>query len=152
MARRNVCGSLLEPPKADCLSRMPLPASAMSQALEDALVRTPRPMEAQCSMAGRHAWARRFRDSGGRLLDLRHLDALRLLGALGCRVGAGKTMGSAMKFRTTCPWPSEHSHSLDDDGAVLILEPGRWPTWKCLHSHHAHLGLADLLEAAGVLQ
>ena len=78
--------------------------------------------------------------------------ALRLLEALGCEVGPARPMGGATKHRTTCPWPSEHTHGLDDDSAVLIMEAGTWPSWKCLHSHHAHLGLFDLMEAAGVLR
>jgi len=97
-------------------------------------------------------WAKRFRASDGNPLDLRTLDAMRLLESINCRVGPGRPWGSGMKHRTSCPWFEEHSHQANDDSGVLFMEPGRWPAWHCSHSHHSHLGLADLLEAAGVLQ
>lgn len=101
--------------------------------------------------SGGQSWASWFKGSDGTPLDLRTLDARRLLQVLGCRLGQGHTWRGGMKFRTSCPWAEEHSHGLDDDAGVLFLEPGRWPTWFCCHSHHGHLGLFDLLEAAGLL-
>ena len=55
------------------------------------------------------------------------------------------------KWRTSCPWYDEHSGNVDDDSGFIIHEPGRWPTWSCSHGCHAHLGLADVLRAAGVI-
>lgn len=98
-----------------------------------------------------HAWAKRFRSSDGSPLDLRTLDAIRLLEHLGCEVGPPRAGNGSTKHRTTCPWWTEHTHGENDDSAVLFLEPGRWPAWHCSHSHHAHLGLVDLLELAGVI-
>jgi hypothetical protein len=31
---------------------------------------------------------------------------------------------------------------------VLIHTPGTWPSFRCMHSGHAHMGLRDLLEWA----
>ena len=103
--------------------------------------------------AGRvgYAWASAFRASDGTPLDLATLDAVRLLEALGCRVGPARSHGAGVKHRTTCPWAAEHSGGLDDDAAVLFMEPGRWPVWRCAHSGHVCLGLRDLLEGAGVI-
>lgn len=99
-----------------------------------------------------YAWAKRFRASDGTPLDLRTLDAVRLLELFGCKVGPARPNGAAVKRRTSCPWWQEHSHAeVDADDAVLFLEPGRWPAWHCSHAHHAHLGLVDLLELAGVI-
>jgi hypothetical protein len=81
--------------------------------------------------------------------DFRSLDLVRLLRALGVKVGRPQSYSGGTKWRTHCPWASEHTHSLDDDCAVVIHVPGHWPIWRCAHSHHAHLGLRDLLEAFG---
>jgi len=150
--RRQVQARILPPPSHEELVRQAAPPPELAPWQKEAMARREASGQASGGGAGKHAWAKRFRGRDGRLLDLRELDACRLLEALGCRIGAARSMGGATKFRTTCPWPAEHSHQLDDDSAVLILEPGKWPSWKCLHSHHAHLGLFDLLEAAGVLQ
>jgi hypothetical protein len=150
--RRQVNGTVLQPPTAEELARVAPPAPIMAAWQKEALERRQAPGIGHAVGTGRHSWTKRFKDANGRLLDLRELDATRLLGALGCQVGPARAMGGATKYRTTCPWPAEHSHGLDDDSAVLIMEPGKWPSWKCLHSHHAHLGLFDLMEAAGVLR
>lgn len=105
----------------------------------------------QRATEGNH-WARRFVDSQARGVDLRTLDAVRLLEALGCRVGPARPHGMGVKHRTTCPWYCEHTGGRNDDSGCLFLDPGKWPTWTCSHSSHLHLGLRDLLEAAGVLR
>jgi hypothetical protein len=82
-------------------------------------------------------------------VDFRDLDLVALLQAIGVKVGRPQSYRSGTKWRTHCPWASEHTHGLDDDCAVVIHAPGHWPIWRCAHSHHAHLGLRDLLEAFG---
>lgn len=150
--RRQVFAPLLVPPTADELARVAAPAPTMAPWQKEAVARREAAGQALGQGGGKHAWAKRFRGSDGRPLDLKELDGCRLLEALGCQVGAARSMAGATKYRTTCPWPAEHSHGLNDDSAVLIIEPGKWPSWKCLHSHHSHLGLFDLMEAAGVLR
>jgi hypothetical protein len=93
-------------------------------------------------------WHQRFQVKN-RPVDFRTLDLVRLLRAMGVKVGRPQGYGGGTKWRTHCPWASEHSHGLDDDSAVVIHIPGHWPIWRCAHSHHAHLGLRDLLEAFG---
>lgn len=151
--RRQVIARILIPPPVEALRRVPPPVPTMAPWQKDALER--RQASGACTpggSGGKHSWAKRFKDAQGRLLDLRELEAVRMLEAIGCRVGSARAMAGATKYRTTCPWPAEHSQGVDDDSAVLIMEPGKWPSWKCLHSHHAHLGLFDLMEAAGVLR
>lgn len=97
------------------------------------------------------SWARRFRASDGRPLDLRQLDAMRLLEALGARVWPARRWGGGEKRRTSCPWWREHSHPEPSDDAVLFTAAGRWPEWSCSHACHSHLRLVDLLESAGCL-
>jgi hypothetical protein len=140
--RREATGAPLAVP-LEGLERIPVPAPALQTWQRDHLAR--RGGEG-------YGWANRFRAADGSPLDLRTLDAVRLLESLGCRIGPGRSWGAGVKHRTTCPWPGEHSHGLDDDCAVLFMETGRWPFWRCAHSHHAHLGLPDLLESAGVLR
>jgi len=101
---------------------------------------------------GGYSWAFRFKATDGTPLDLATLDAVRLLEMLGARVGPARAGGAGKKYRTSCLWSGEHSHGADDDSGVLFMDPGRWPTWRCSHSHHLHLGLVDLLEAAGYLR
>ena len=151
--RRQVLAPLLIPPPTPELARFPPPQPVMAPWQKEALERRQAARNGSPTGAlGRHSWAKRFCGADGRPLDLKELNAVRLLEALGCEVGPARPMGGATKHRTTCPWPSEHTHGLDDDSAVLIMEAGKWPSWKCLHSHHAHLGLFDLMEAAGVLR
>jgi hypothetical protein len=151
--RRQVQGRILTPPTHEELAQLAPPRAELATWQQEALARRGGSRTgAGAGMDGRFAWANRFRGADGRPLDLRGLDALRLLGVLGCKVGPGRPTAGGVKHRTTCPWPAEHSHGLDDDSGVLFLEPGKWPAWRCSHSHHAHLGLFDLLEAAGVLQ
>lgn len=148
--RREVKGEILEPPSPERLPLAGVPKQELAPWQKQALAKH---TEQPCfsNKPGRCSWAARFRSSDGKLLDLKTLDAVRLLEGLGCRVSPGRAWRGGTKHRTSCPWSSEHSHALDDDCGVLFLESGRWPSWHCSHSHHAHLGLADLLEAAGVL-
>jgi hypothetical protein len=90
-----------------------------------------------------YAWA-------GKLgVDLTTLRLAERIASLGVKVGHGQSYKGGTKWRTHCLWPEEHSHGLDDDSGVVIHEPGRWPTWSCAHACHAHLGLVDVLRAAG---
>jgi len=83
--------------------------------------------------------------------ELNTLRLADLIAALGVKVGPGRPYKSGTKWRTHCLWPSEHTGGLDDDSGVVIHDPGRWPTWSCAHACHLHLGLVDVLRAAGVL-
>lgn len=87
-------------------------------------------------------WERRY------TFDLRTLDLASLLASRGIVVGPPLPYGGGLKWRCHCPWALEHTHALDDDSAVVIHEAGRLPVWRCAHSHHAHLGLRDILEWA----
>lgn len=93
-------------------------------------------------------WHQRYQVKS-RPVDFRSLDLVSLLRAMGVKVGRPQSYGGGTKWRTHCPWASEHTHGLDDDCGVVIHTPGHWPIWRCAHSHHAHLGLRDLLEAFG---
>lgn len=93
-------------------------------------------------------WFHDYR-SNGQPVDFRRLDLVKLLRAMGIKVGHPQAYGAGTKWRTHCPWASEHTHGLDDDSAVVIHIAGHWPVWICAHSHHAHLGLRDLLETFG---
>lgn len=79
-------------------------------------------------------------------VDFRSLDLPALLSGRGIQVGRPQAYGSGTKWRTHCPWAHEHSNGIDDDSAVVFQTPGQWPSFKCSHSHHAHLGLQDLIE------
>ncbi|MEI6568003.1 MAG: hypothetical protein WCR20_15095, partial [Verrucomicrobiota bacterium] len=83
--------------------------------------------------------------------DLASLRLADLIGALGVKVGASGPYKGGTRWRTHCLWPDEHTGGQDDDSGFVIHEPGRWPTWSCSHASHAHLGLADVLRAAGVI-
>lgn len=77
------------------------------------------------------------------------LDAAALLQAVGCRVGAERTYRQGCtKRRLTCPYGHEHSHGPEGDDAVLICEPGKWPSFSCSHSGHINLGILDVLDSA----
>ncbi|MDP2876505.1 MAG: hypothetical protein Q8O00_10005 [Holophaga sp.] len=148
--RREIPGDILEPPTSEELVLLEPPKTTLHPWQMNALAlhgSTCHPTE-----SGKAGWAKRFRASDGNPLDLRTLDAVRLLESINCRVGPGRPWGSGMKHRTSCPWFEEHSHQTNDDSGVLFKELGRWPAWHCSHSHHSHLGLADLMEAAGVLR
>lgn len=139
--RREVQGCPLMVPRAG-LEAVKVPALPMPKWQRDSIAVRKR---------DGYAWTTRFRALDGTRLDLRTLDAVRLLEYLGCVVGPPRAAGGGAKRRTSCPWWQEHTHAENDDSAVLFLELGRWPAWHCSHSHHAHLGLVDLLELAGVV-
>lgn len=84
----------------------------------------------------------------GRPVDFKNLDLAVILFSHGIKVGRERSFKNGTKRRAHCPWASEHTHGLDDDSVVLIQTPGTWPSFKCSHSGHAHMGLRDLLEWA----
>jgi hypothetical protein len=96
--------------------------------------------------AGEH-WFQAYR-VGGRPVDFKALDLAALLASHGVKVGNPKPHGGGVKFRCHCPWSHEHSGGMDDDCCVVIQTPGQWPSFACAHSHHAHLGLQDVIEWA----
>ena len=84
----------------------------------------------------------------GRPVDFKSLDLAAILKARGIQVGDPRPFKNGIKRRTYCPWANEHTGGLDDDAAVLITTPNSWPSFRCMHSGHAHMGLRDLLEWA----
>jgi len=94
--------------------------------------------------AGGH-WFQRYR-VGGRPVDFQALDLASMLSSRGIEMGRSQAHGTGSKWRCHCPLAHEHSGGLDDDCAVVIQTPGQWPSFKCAHSHHAHLGLQDVVE------
>jgi len=94
--------------------------------------------------AGEH-WFKCYR-VGGRPVDFKALDLASLLSGRGIGVGRPQAHGTGTKWRCHCPLAHEHSGGIDDDCAVVIQTPGQWPSFKCAHSHHAHLGLQDVIE------
>ncbi len=82
-------------------------------------------------------------------IDFSTLNLEGLIQDMGIEVGKVKSYGESQKWRCHCPWADEHTHGLDDDCAVIIQTPGRWPSWSCSHSSHALLGLREVCEAAG---
>jgi hypothetical protein len=101
----------------------------------------------QKQILARRACDRRWEHRWG--VDLRTLDLAGLLASRGVTVGEARPYGAGLKWRCHCPWASEHSHGMDDDAAVIFHETGRYPLWRCAHSHHSHMGLTDILEWAG---
>jgi len=93
-----------------------------------------------------YAWA------AGLPVELATLRLADLMASLGVKVGPGQPYKSGTKWRTHCLWPSEHGGAVDDDCGAVIQEPGRWPSWHCKHACHGHLGLEDVLRAAGVVR
>ncbi|WP_005035456.1 hypothetical protein [Holophaga foetida] len=94
--------------------------------------------------AGEHWWHRY--QVGGRPVDFKALDLAALLDIRGYGVGLPQPHATGMKWRCHCPWAIEHSGGIDDDCAVVIQTPGQWPSFRCAHSSHAHLGLQDVIE------
>jgi hypothetical protein len=92
-----------------------------------------------------YAWASNL------LVDLSTLRLADLLASQGVKVGPSRPYRGGTKWRTRCLWPGEHTGGMDDDCAVVIHEPGRWPTWHCAHASHEHLSLVDVLRAMGAL-
>ena len=95
---------------------------------------------------GEHWW-QAYRING-RPVDFQSLDLAAILEARGIKVGSARAFKAGTKRRAHCPWAGEHSGGVDDDAAVLIHTPGSWPSFKCAHSGHLHMGLRDLLEWA----
>lgn len=101
-----------------------------------------KPRPAVDERTGREWW-RGFR------IDWKTLNLEGLMRAMGVQIGAAQPWNGGFKWRCHCPWAVEHTHGLDDDCAVIIQTHGDWPSFKCAHSHHAHLGLREVCEAAG---
>jgi len=119
--RRQIIAPLLIPPTPAELARVAPPPPIMAPWQKEALERRQAAGNGNPTGAsGRHSWAKRFRGADGRPLDMKELDAVRLLEALGCQVGPARPMGGATKHRTTCPWPSEQAF-MEEDGYQLIF-------------------------------
>jgi len=84
----------------------------------------------------------------GRPVDFQSLDLASILESRGIKVGAPRPFKSGSKRRCCCPWAAEHTGGVDDDAAAVFHTPGSWPSFRCMHSGHSHLGLRDLLEWA----
>lgn len=84
----------------------------------------------------------------GRPVDFQSLDLAGILEARGIKVGPPRPFKSGTKRRACCPWAGEHTGGVDDDAAVLIHTPDTWPSFRCMHSGHVHMGLRDLIEWA----
>jgi hypothetical protein len=103
--------------------------------------------ERQAARAPGDRWFQCYRVNG-RPVDFQSLDLTSILEARGVKVGAPRAFKDGTKRRAHCPWAGEHSRGVDDDSVVLIQTPGSWPSFKCSHSGHVHLGLQDLIEWA----
>lgn len=112
----------------------------------------PTPSWQAAIVSGRHAareagdhWFAKYRVAG-QPVDFMALDLPSLLRSHGIKVGRAQVHGNGQKWRCHCPLSQEHTGGIDDDCAVVIQTPGQWPSFKCAHSHHAHLALQDLIE------
>jgi len=91
-------------------------------------------------------WFQSYIKPDGRGVDFKTLDLAALLERWGIVVGLPQAYRSGTKWRCHCPLAHEHSGGVDDDCAVVIQSPDQWPSFHCAHSHHAHLGLRDVIE------
>lgn len=98
------------------------------------------------SQAG-EKWWKHYRINGSEI-DFTRLSLPGVLASRGIDVGPERPFKDGTKHRAHCPWASEHTDGVDDDSVVVIKTPGCWPSFKCAHSGHAHLGLRDLIEWA----
>jgi hypothetical protein len=89
-------------------------------------------------------WWQAYRVNG-RPVEFRGLDLEPIFKARGVTVGPEQNTSKGTKRRVHCPWASEHSAAEDDDGAVIWHSAGGWPGFHCSHSHHAHLGLEEVI-------
>ena len=101
--------------------------------------------ERKAAREGGEHWFKCYR-AGGRPVDFKALDLAGLLSGRGIKIGTPQAHATGTKWRCHCPLAHEHSGGIDDDCAVVIQTPGQWPSFKCAHSHHAHLGLQDVIE------
>lgn len=82
-------------------------------------------------------------------IELGTLDLPKLLADMGVSIGRKRTVPDGVKYRTTCPWGSEHSHGAEGDDAVIFMPPSpKWPSFSCAHSGHRHLTVLDVLATA----
>ena len=91
-------------------------------------------------------WFQSYIKPDGRGVDFKMLDLAALLERWGIVVGLPQAYRSGTKWRCHCPLAHEHTGGVDDDCAVVIQTPEQWPSFHCAHSHHAHLGLRDVIE------
>jgi hypothetical protein len=101
----------------------------------------------QAQRADGERWWMAYRVDG-RPVDFHSLDLVAILEARGIKVGPPRAFKNGTKRRACCPWAGEHTGGVDDDAAVLIHTPGTWPSFRCMHSGHSHMGLRDLIEWA----
>ncbi len=76
-------------------------------------------------------------------------ELLALLRKSGFKVGVPQAWGGGWKWRVHCPWASEHTSGVDDDGAVVFDNPGGPGAFHCSHSSHDHLSAWDLIREFG---
>lgn len=90
-------------------------------------------------------WWKAYRVNG-RPVDFGALDLASMMRSRGLWVGTARDYLNGTRWRCTCPFAHEHTGGRNDDSAVVIQIPGRWPSFHCSHSHHAQLGLRDVIE------
>lgn len=90
-------------------------------------------------------WYQRYR-TGGQRVDFRTLNLPPALELAGIKVGSPRAFKTGTKWRCHCPLAHEHSGGVDDDCCVVIQTPGKFPSFRCAHSRHAHLTFQDVLE------
>lgn len=136
--RAEASGALLAIP-LDALPAAPLPTLApwQTKVLE----------ERQIQREQGNYWWQAYRVNG-RPVDFQSLDLAAILEARGIKVGPSRAFKDGTKRRAHCPWAGEHSGGVDDDAAVIITTPNSWPSFRCMHAGHVHMGLRDLLEWA----
>jgi hypothetical protein len=96
---------------------------------------------------GGECWWMAYRVNG-LPVDFQSVDLVSLLKSRSVITGREKPFKTGTKTRCHCPWAADHSNHRDGDDAVVIHTPGTWPSFRCEHSGHRHLGLRDLLEWA----
>ena len=91
-------------------------------------------------------WWQDYITADGYGVDFKSIDLAALLVARGVKVGRPQPCKDGLKWRCRCPFAHEHSGGIDDDSAAIFKMPEQWPSFHCSHSHHAHLGLQDVIE------
>ena len=90
-------------------------------------------------------WFRNYPD-----IDFSTLDLEGVMLHMGIKVGRMTAIPGGSKFRCHCPWPAEHTRAADGDDAYITERDGKWPTFRCGHSNHGDLSLADICAWAGI--
>ena len=70
--------------------------------------------------------------------DLKTLDLVAYLEARGVDFEEPEKYRQGIKIKCTCPFHREHSNG-DKGAAAVFLREGKWPAFKCLHSHNVTL-------------